>query len=87
MCKQELNKAINMFKVHLMALIPKAFVISLLKFIQVRTVVSTLSQIGNVKKDAKQQYDELRALLDAHPDLGGSDRSSVSSSSNGTQFS
>ncbi|KAJ7260990.1 P-loop containing nucleoside triphosphate hydrolase protein [Mycena rebaudengoi] len=56
-CKQELNKAIGIFRV--------------------RAGGSTLSQIGNVKKDAKQQHDELMALLDAHPDLSSSDRSSV----------
>ncbi|KAJ7278041.1 hypothetical protein C8J57DRAFT_1579875, partial [Mycena rebaudengoi] len=38
---------------------------------------STLSQIGHVKKDAKQQHDELMALLNAHLDLSSSDRSSV----------
>ncbi|KAJ7252445.1 hypothetical protein C8J57DRAFT_1474117 [Mycena rebaudengoi] len=57
MCKQELNKAIGIFRV--------------------RAGGSTLSQIGNVKKDAKQQHDELMALLSAHPDLSSSDRSSV----------
>ncbi|KAJ7253885.1 P-loop containing nucleoside triphosphate hydrolase protein, partial [Mycena rebaudengoi] len=76
-CKQELDKAIGIFKLHLMALHTEASVISLLKFIQVRAGGSTLSQIENVKKDAKQQHDELMALLNAHPDLSGSDRSSV----------
>ncbi|KAJ7240914.1 hypothetical protein C8J57DRAFT_1527246 [Mycena rebaudengoi] len=57
MCKQELNKAIGMFRV--------------------RAWDSTLSQIGHVKKDAKQQHDELMALLNAHPDLCSSDCSSV----------
>ncbi|KAJ7254502.1 hypothetical protein C8J57DRAFT_1722081 [Mycena rebaudengoi] len=57
MCKQELNKAIGMFRV--------------------RAWGSTLFQIGHVKKDAKQQHDELMALLNAHPDLSSSDRSSV----------
>jgi hypothetical protein len=78
MCKQELHKAIGIFRVHLMAMNPKASVISLLKFIQVRAGGSTLSQIGNMKKDAKQQHDELMVLLNAHPDLSSSDRSSVS---------
>jgi cytochrome c-type biogenesis protein CcmH/NrfG len=77
-CKQELNKAIGIFGVHLMALDPGASVISLLKFIQVRAWGSTLSQLGHVKKDAEQQHDELMALLNAHPDLSSSDRSSVS---------
>jgi hypothetical protein len=77
-CKQELNKAIVIFRVHLMALNPGESVISLLKFIQVRAWGSTLSQIENVKKDAKQQHDEFMALLNAHPDLSSSDRSSVS---------
>ncbi|KAJ7275685.1 hypothetical protein C8J57DRAFT_1466432 [Mycena rebaudengoi] len=58
MCKQELNKAIIMFRV--------------------RAWGSTLSQIGDVKKDAKQQHDELMALLNTNPDLSSSDRSSVS---------
>jgi hypothetical protein len=31
-----------------------------------------------MQKDAKQQHDELMALLVAHPDLTSSDRSSVS---------
>ncbi|KAJ7246960.1 hypothetical protein C8J57DRAFT_1674430 [Mycena rebaudengoi] len=56
-CKQELNKAIGIFRV--------------------RAWGSTLSQIGHVKKDAKQQHDELMALLNADPDLSSSDRSSV----------
>ncbi|KAJ7258212.1 hypothetical protein C8J57DRAFT_1720798 [Mycena rebaudengoi] len=56
-CKQELNKAIEIFRV--------------------RAGGSTLSQIGHVKKDAKQQHDELMALLTADPDLSSSDRSSV----------
>ncbi|KAJ7261127.1 P-loop containing nucleoside triphosphate hydrolase protein, partial [Mycena rebaudengoi] len=53
---------------------------------RVRAGGSTLSQIGHVKKEAKQHHDELMALLNAHPDLSSSDRSSVigtlSSSSN-----
>ncbi|KAJ7235220.1 hypothetical protein C8J57DRAFT_1572342 [Mycena rebaudengoi] len=57
MCKQELNKAIILFRV--------------------RAGGSTLSQIGNVKKDAKQQHDELMALINAHPDLSSSGRSPV----------
>ncbi|KAJ7245292.1 P-loop containing nucleoside triphosphate hydrolase protein, partial [Mycena rebaudengoi] len=57
MCKQELHKAIGIFRVRAGGL--------------------TLSQIGNVKKDARQQHDELMALLNAHPDLSSSDRSSV----------
>ncbi|KAJ7254535.1 hypothetical protein C8J57DRAFT_1236776 [Mycena rebaudengoi] len=65
-CRQELNRAIGMFRV--------------------RAWGSRLSQIGHVKKDAKQQHDELMALLNAHPDLSSSDCSSVigtlSSSSN-----
>ncbi|KAJ7290263.1 hypothetical protein C8J57DRAFT_1705704 [Mycena rebaudengoi] len=44
---------------------------------RVRAGGSTLSQIGNVKKDAKQQHDELMALLNADPDLSSSDLSSV----------
>ncbi|KAJ7282447.1 hypothetical protein C8J57DRAFT_1554388 [Mycena rebaudengoi] len=43
----------------------------------VRAWGSTLSQLGHVKKDAEQQHDELMALLNAHPDLSSSDRSSV----------
>ncbi|KAJ7240903.1 hypothetical protein C8J57DRAFT_1561900 [Mycena rebaudengoi] len=57
MYKQELNKAIEMFRV--------------------RAWGSTLSQLGHVKKDAKQQHDEVMALLNADPDLSSSDRSSV----------
>ncbi|KAJ7264244.1 hypothetical protein C8J57DRAFT_1624734 [Mycena rebaudengoi] len=56
-CKQELDKAIGMFRV--------------------RAEGSTLSQIGQMKKDAKEHHDELIALLDAHPDLSNSDDSSV----------
>ncbi|KAJ7280609.1 P-loop containing nucleoside triphosphate hydrolase protein, partial [Mycena rebaudengoi] len=44
---------------------------------RVRAGGSTLSQIGQVKKDAKQQHEELMALLNAYPDLSSSDRSSV----------
>ncbi|KAJ7261484.1 hypothetical protein C8J57DRAFT_1634459 [Mycena rebaudengoi] len=57
MCKQELHKAVGMFRV--------------------RAGDSTLSQIGQIKTDAKQQHDELMALLDSHPDLGSLDCSSV----------
>ncbi|KAJ7288595.1 hypothetical protein C8J57DRAFT_1642642 [Mycena rebaudengoi] len=57
MCKQELHKTVEMFRV--------------------RAGGSTLSQMGQIKKDAKQQHDELLALLDAHPDLSSSDCSSV----------
>ncbi|KAJ7253873.1 hypothetical protein C8J57DRAFT_1473713 [Mycena rebaudengoi] len=56
-CKQELNRAIRIFRV--------------------RAGDSTLAQIGNVKKEAKQRHDELMALLNAHLDLSSSDRSSV----------
>ncbi|KAJ7219835.1 hypothetical protein C8J57DRAFT_1536996 [Mycena rebaudengoi] len=38
---------------------------------------STISQMVQMQKDAKQQHDELMALLVAHPDLTSSDRSSV----------
>ncbi|KAJ7261933.1 hypothetical protein C8J57DRAFT_1633369 [Mycena rebaudengoi] len=54
MCKQELGKAVEMFRV--------------------RASGSARSHIGQMKKDAKQQHDELMALLD---DLSSSDRSSV----------
>ncbi|KAJ7262875.1 P-loop containing nucleoside triphosphate hydrolase protein [Mycena rebaudengoi] len=57
MCKQEIRKAIEMFRV--------------------RAVGSTLSQIGQMKKDAKQQHDELLALLNVDPDLTRSEHSSV----------
>ncbi|KAJ7277237.1 P-loop containing nucleoside triphosphate hydrolase protein, partial [Mycena rebaudengoi] len=57
MCKEELHKAIGMFRV--------------------RAGGSTHSQIGHVKRDAKQHHDELMALLDAHLDLSSSDSSSV----------
>ncbi|KAJ7261954.1 hypothetical protein C8J57DRAFT_1633455, partial [Mycena rebaudengoi] len=57
MCKQELDKAVEMFRVSAGG--------------------STLFHIGQMKRDAKQQHDELRALLEAYPDLTSSDRSSV----------
>ncbi|KAJ7234460.1 hypothetical protein C8J57DRAFT_1729097 [Mycena rebaudengoi] len=38
---------------------------------------STLSQIGQMKKDAKEQHEELVALLEKDSSLTGSDRSSV----------
>ncbi|KAJ7203224.1 hypothetical protein C8J57DRAFT_1735354 [Mycena rebaudengoi] len=38
---------------------------------------STLSQIGQMKKDAKQQHEELVALLEKDSTLTGSDRSSM----------
>ncbi|KAJ7267734.1 hypothetical protein C8J57DRAFT_1717316 [Mycena rebaudengoi] len=57
-----------------------------IEMFQVRARGSTLAQIGDAKKDAKQQHNELMALLNAHPDLSSSDCSSVngtlSSSSN-----
>ncbi|KAJ7261969.1 hypothetical protein C8J57DRAFT_1471260 [Mycena rebaudengoi] len=59
------------------------------KMFRVRAGGSTLSHIGQMKKDAKQQHDELMALLDAHPGLINSDCSSVtgtlSSSSNSSR--
>ncbi|KAJ7200953.1 hypothetical protein C8J57DRAFT_1486522 [Mycena rebaudengoi] len=42
---------------------------------------STLSQIGQMKKDAKEQHEELVALLEKDSTLTGSDRSSVLNSS------
>ncbi|KAJ7261958.1 hypothetical protein C8J57DRAFT_1232093 [Mycena rebaudengoi] len=56
-CKQELNEAVEMFRV--------------------KAGGSILSHIGQMKKEAKQQHDELMALLDVYPDLSGSDCSSV----------
>ncbi|KAJ7235592.1 P-loop containing nucleoside triphosphate hydrolase protein [Mycena rebaudengoi] len=56
-CKQELNKAVEMFRV--------------------RAGGSALFHIGQMKKDAKQQHEELIALLDLYPDLSSSDHSSV----------
>jgi hypothetical protein len=76
-CKLELNKAIGVFRVHLKAWNPEAFVILLLTFIQVRAWGSTLSQIEHVKKDAKHQHDE---PINADPDLSSLDHSSVSCS-------
>ncbi|KAJ7252166.1 hypothetical protein C8J57DRAFT_1718391 [Mycena rebaudengoi] len=44
---------------------------------RIRAGSSTLSRIGQMKKDAKQQHEELMALLNADPDLTHSDHSSV----------
>ncbi|KAJ7224808.1 P-loop containing nucleoside triphosphate hydrolase protein [Mycena rebaudengoi] len=38
---------------------------------------STLSQMGQMKKDAKEQHEQLVALLETHSDLTSSDRSPV----------
>ncbi|KAJ7265251.1 hypothetical protein C8J57DRAFT_1622372 [Mycena rebaudengoi] len=38
---------------------------------------STLSQMGQMEKDAKEQHEQLIALLETHSDLTSSDRSSV----------
>jgi hypothetical protein len=39
---------------------------------------STISQMVQMQKDAKQEHEELMALLAAHPDMTSSDLSSVS---------
>ncbi|KAJ7257426.1 hypothetical protein C8J57DRAFT_1235143 [Mycena rebaudengoi] len=42
-----------------------------------RVTGSTLSQMGQMKKDAKEQHEQLVALLETNSDLTGSDCSSV----------
>jgi hypothetical protein len=43
---------------------------------------STLSQMGQMKKDAKEQHEQLVTLLETDSDLTSSDRSSVSTNYN-----
>jgi hypothetical protein len=47
--------------------------------LQAQVTGSTLSQMGQMKKDAKEQDEQLVALLETDSDLTGSDHSSVSS--------
>jgi hypothetical protein len=47
--------------------------------LQAQVTGSTLSQMGQMKKDAKEQHEKLVALLEKDSTLTGSDRSSVSS--------
>jgi hypothetical protein len=72
-CKQGLHKAAEVFRVCPMSFNPGA----LAEIHQVRVGGSMLSHMGQMKRDAKQQHDELIALLDAHSDLTSSDHSSV----------
>jgi hypothetical protein len=46
--------------------------------LQAQVTGSTLSAIGQMKKDAKEQHDQLVVLLETDSDLTGSDCSSVS---------
>ncbi|KAJ7249358.1 hypothetical protein C8J57DRAFT_1668932, partial [Mycena rebaudengoi] len=48
-----------------------------LEIFKVRASGSTISQMAQMRKDSKQQHEELLALLAAYPDLTNSDRSSV----------
>ncbi|KAJ7261935.1 hypothetical protein C8J57DRAFT_1633383 [Mycena rebaudengoi] len=73
-CKQELHQAVKCSG-YIQMEFNRSHLIT--EIIQVRAGGSTLSHIGQMKKDAKQQHDELMALLDAHPALDSSDRSSV----------
>jgi hypothetical protein len=45
--------------------------------LQAQVTGSTLSQLGQMKKDVKEQHEQLVALLETDSDLTGSDRSSV----------
>jgi hypothetical protein len=47
-------------------------------WLQAQVTGSTLSQIGQMKKDAKEQHEQLVALLETDSNLTSSDRSSVS---------
>jgi hypothetical protein len=55
-----------------------AFACTIIKLLKVRSGGSTMSQMVQMRKEAKQQHEELLALLAAHPDLTNSERSSVS---------
>jgi hypothetical protein len=48
-------------------------------YLQAQVTGSTLSQMGQMKKDAKEHHEQLVSLLETDSDLTGSDRSSVSS--------
>jgi hypothetical protein len=48
-------------------------------YLQAQVTGSTSSQMEQMKKDAKEQHEQLVALLENDSDLTGSDRSSVSS--------
>jgi hypothetical protein len=72
--KQELNRARELFKVTSFNL--SNYVYSQTLF-QVQAAGSTLSQIVHMKMNAKQQHEELVALLKAHPTLTAAASSSV----------
>jgi hypothetical protein len=50
--------------------------------LQAQVTGSTLSQMGQMNKDAKEQHEQLVALLQIDSDLTSSDRSSVSANYN-----
>jgi hypothetical protein len=70
--REELHHAQELFKVRW----DQSFGMYLI-LLQIRLAGSNLSQILQAKKDVREQYEELAALLDAKLDLTGSDYSSV----------
>ncbi|KAJ7248825.1 hypothetical protein C8J57DRAFT_1672697, partial [Mycena rebaudengoi] len=49
----------------------------MVELFKAQVTVSTLAQMGQMKKDAKEQHEQLVALLETHSDFSGSDCSSV----------
>jgi hypothetical protein len=68
----ELSRAQETFAVHQFNLL-----LCISNLPQVRAMGSSLSHVIQMKKDAKQQHEELVALLKAHPELTNSDGSTV----------
>jgi hypothetical protein len=73
-CKQELKSAVEIFKVNETKSIEHIF-----KVLQMRATGSTLTRMGQMKQDAKEQHEELLALLEVESDHATSDHFSVSS--------
>jgi hypothetical protein len=71
--KQELSHAQETLKVH-----ETSWTVYIFKQFQIQATRSTLSQIMQMTKDAKQQHEDLVAVIKARPNLTNSDTSSVS---------
>jgi hypothetical protein len=74
--KQEFRRMVELFKVCQTNVFQCIF--KLLASLQAQVTGSTLAQMGKMKKDAKEQHEQLVAFLEAQSDLTNSDCSSVS---------
>jgi hypothetical protein len=74
-CKQELSRIVELFKV--CSKNCRSMHIQSCRSFQAQVSGSILSQIGQMKTDAKEQHEQLVTLLEADSDLTSSDGSSV----------